>query len=355
MSVLYKRRLRSAVDRAARLLGILERRERVSARALTVLTYHRVLSAEHSAAYPFPSLAMPLDAFRDQVRWLASHYEVLPLTRALERNQTNTRTSRPLLALTFDDGYYDAAKNVAPVLEESGVRGTFFVTTGFVATRELLWFDRAVLLFANAPESERREVVLQVCGAGHVDQLPAPGASAGTWTAYLKLCQSAQRRAILSELESVAGGPPAVDGYQAISVADLIGLHERGHEIGSHTVTHPLLPELDQAALECEVEGARDALDAWLGTSVPGFCYPNGDCDERVVAAVSRAGHRHACTTRDGIHHPGDDPLQIRRVDVVADRALDGSRSFDATALRREMCGLYHRPAKRVGREVSPT
>ena len=348
MSALFKRQMRSTVDQAARLFGILERRERSGARGLTVLTYHRVLSGERSAAYPFPSLAMPLDAFREQVRWLASHNEVLPLVEALAQNQTNTRRSRPLVAITFDDGYSDAAENVAEVLEESGLRGTFFVTTGFVGSHGLLWFDRAVLLFAELSEDERREIVLQICGATHADRLPSPGASPGAWTASLKSCGLAQRQAILCALEGAVGGPPAVDGYQALSVAELIGLHARGHEIGSHTVTHPLMPELNDVALQSELNGARDTLAAWLGVDVPGFCYPNGDADERVVGAVRRAGHRHACTTRDGIHRPGDDPLRIRRVDVVPERALDGSRRFDATAFRRELCGLYRRRSESV-------
>jgi peptidoglycan/xylan/chitin deacetylase (PgdA/CDA1 family) len=336
------------------LLGILERRERNAARGLTVLTYHRVLEAERSAAYPFASLAMPIGAFREQVRWFAAHYEVLPLAQALERNQSTARAARPLLALTFDDGYSDA-DDAAEVLEKAGFRGTFFVTTGFVGTRGLLWFDRAVLLFAELPERARREIVLQICGAENVDRLPSAGSSPARWTAHLKNRGLAQRAAILDALERAAGGPPAVDGYQALSAAQLRALHARGHEIGSHSVTHALLPELDDVALRGEVVGARDALSAWIGVTVSGFCYPNGDCDARVVAAVARAGHRYACTTRDGLHRPGDDPFLIRRVDVVPERTLDGSRHFSATALRREMCGLYRSPVSRGRRRMSAT
>jgi peptidoglycan/xylan/chitin deacetylase (PgdA/CDA1 family) len=354
MPALFKRQLRSAADQAARWLGILERRERDAARDLTILTYHRVLGAERSAAYPFGSLAMPIGAFRDQLRWFAAHYEVLPLAQALERIQSTTRSARPLLALTFDDGYSDS-DDAAQELEQVGMRGTFFVTTGFVGTRGLLWFDRAVLLFAEVSERVRREIVLQVCGVRNLDRLPNAGSSPARWTAHLKRLGPAQRAAILAALECTVGGPPAVDGYQALSVAQLRALHARGHEIGSHSVSHGLLPELDDVALRDEVENARDALGAWIGTTVSGFCYPNGDCDARVVAAVARAGHRYACTTRDGLHRPGDDPFLIRRVDVVPERALDGSRQFAATALRREMCGLYRSPDRRVRRRMSAT
>jgi peptidoglycan/xylan/chitin deacetylase (PgdA/CDA1 family) len=118
-------------------------------------------------------------------------------------------------------------------------------------------------------------------------------------------------------------------------------LHARGHEIGSHTVSHEILPLLDDGELRSEIELARDTLREWLASDPEGFCYPNGDCDDRVARAVADAGHRYACTTRDGRHRRGDDAFRIRRVDVVPERALDAARRFDATAFRRELCGLY--------------
>jgi peptidoglycan/xylan/chitin deacetylase (PgdA/CDA1 family) len=126
-------------------------------------------------------------------------------------------------------------------------------------------------------------------------------------------------------------------------VDELVELHRNGHEIGSHTVSHPLLSKLHAEGMRGEVALARGRLSEWLGGDVPGFCYPNGDFDARVVAAVARAGHSYACTTRSGIHRAGDDPFTIRRVDVVPDRTLDGARRFDETAFRRELCGLYRR------------
>jgi peptidoglycan/xylan/chitin deacetylase (PgdA/CDA1 family) len=346
-----KRRLRTTIDRAALLFGILQRRERAGADALTVLTWHRVLPDDRAATYPLPTLAMPVDAFRQQVRWLAGRYEVLPLTEALERARAGNRAAtsaaarapRPLLALTFDDGYHDAGEHAAQVLEEEGVRGNFFVTTGFVGGRDLLWFDRAALLLQETSDDDRREVALQNGGLAHAEHLPRNGAPAAAWVAWLKRCGPATRRAVVAELERAAGGPPPIEGFHAMSVGDLRSLHARGHEIGSHTVTHAALRELDDEALRREIEDSRDALESWLATRVPGFCYPDGGHDERVVGEVERAGHSHACTTQDGLHGRTDDPLRIRRVDVVAERSLDDARRFDPVALRREMCGLYRR------------
>jgi peptidoglycan/xylan/chitin deacetylase (PgdA/CDA1 family) len=341
-----KRGLRSAADRAARLSGILARRERRQAVDLTVLTYHRVLPDEHCAQYPFPSLAMPESVFAEQVRWLAANVEVLPLVEALEqlhRERNRAPRTRPLLALTFDDGYRDSSEIAAGVLGTAGLRATFFVTTGFVGTEKLLWFDRAALLIAALPESSRREVHAQVCGPSAPGELPAPGSDGAAWVRAFKRCRPAQRRSLLEALESSAGGAPPSDGFQAMSVAELLGLQRSGHEIGSHTVSHELLSQLDDAELELELRGAQQALAGWMGSGVPGFCYPNGTHDARVSAAVARAGHAYACTTEQGTFRTGSDPMRVPRVDVVTDRVTDSCGRFDATAFRRELCNLYRR------------
>ena len=229
------------------------------------------------------------------------------------------------------------------MLEEAGIRGTFFVTTGFVGTGELLWFDRSALLFAAVAESTRRGVVEHVLGERRADERPQPGADGAAWTRYLKGCTPLERVTILSSLELASGGPPAREGFGSLSVAQLVELHQRGHEIGSHTVSHALLTQLGDDALEREVREAYAAIAGWTAHRVPGFCYPNGDHDERTVAAVARAGHAYACTTRDGVHAPGSDPYRIARVDVTPQRVVDGALRLDVTAFRSELCGLYRR------------
>jgi peptidoglycan/xylan/chitin deacetylase (PgdA/CDA1 family)/GT2 family glycosyltransferase len=343
------RRLRSGADRAARWSGVLASREREARDGLTVLMYHRVLDDARCAHYPFPALVMPVSAFRAQVRWLAGRGEVLPLAQALRRTMTVDPTrGRPLFALTFDDGYADAGEIVAGILEEAGVRGTFFVTTGFVGGGAL-WFDRAAQLFAALPERTRREVVIG--GGVPVSDLPAAAADARAWTAVLKSLPPPRRDALLDALQREAGGAPPLEDFGGLSVAQLIAMHERGHEIGSHTVSHPVLTTLDDSAARREIADARAALAAWLGVDVPGFCYPNGDHDDRIAALVERAGHAYACSVRDGIHRPGDDPFRIRRVAVTADAVLDRTGRFEVTAFRRELCGLYRR---RVRAPVEP-
>ena len=62
----------------------------------------------------------------------------------------------------------------------------------------------------------------------------------------------------------------------------------KGHEIASHTVSHPRLPELCDEEIIREVEEDRIALSELAGYEVVGFAYPSGgvNFDRRVSELI---------------------------------------------------------------------
>ncbi len=91
---------------------------------------------------------------------------------------------------------------------------------------------------------------------------------------------------------------PIMDADQVRAVA------AAGHEVGSHTMTHPRLAGADPADLVGEVVESRRVLEDVLQAEVPGFCYPYGSYDAAAAEAVRAAGYDHACVTGD--YDPGD-------------------------------------------------
>jgi peptidoglycan/xylan/chitin deacetylase (PgdA/CDA1 family) len=79
---------------------------------------------------------------------------------------------------------------------------------------------------------------------------------------------------------------------------DVRELATGGHEIGSHSVSHPRLAGLAPDALRREVADSRTALAQVLGAAPGGFCYPYGSVDAAAVNAVVDAGYSHACAVR---------------------------------------------------------
>jgi peptidoglycan/xylan/chitin deacetylase (PgdA/CDA1 family) len=58
--------------------------------------------------------------------------------------------------------------------------------------------------------------------------------------------------------------------------------------IGSHTLTHPILPSLSAAQIEAELRESRRMIEGKLARPADFFSYPNGDVDERTLSTVRR-------------------------------------------------------------------
>jgi peptidoglycan/xylan/chitin deacetylase (PgdA/CDA1 family) len=82
---------------------------------------------------------------------------------------------------------------------------------------------------------------------------------------------------------------------QLLTADEIRVMANAGIEIGSHGLMHVSLPKADDDVLIAETVKSRAILHDLLGQQVRGFCYPYGDMDSRVAAAVRVAGYDYAC------------------------------------------------------------
>jgi peptidoglycan/xylan/chitin deacetylase (PgdA/CDA1 family) len=88
---------------------------------------------------------------------------------------------------------------------------------------------------------------------------------------------------------------PSRPRKELLTANELLEVAQAGMEIGSHGLMHVYLPDADDDVLSAETVHSRAILQELLGHQVRGFCYPYGDIDTRVVAAVQAAGYDYAC------------------------------------------------------------
>src|SRR5439155_25811028 len=91
---------------------------------------------------------------------------------------------------------------------------------------------------------------------------------------------------------------------RCLSWDQLRHLADDGWEVGSHTRSHPRLPELDDVALAEELAASRTRCEERLGRACPSIAYPYGAVDERVVDAAGRAGYRFGFSLPQAFHPP---------------------------------------------------
>src|SRR4051794_3718991 len=270
---------------AALLFGAgLTRPARAAAGKLTIATFHRVLPAAQLAEYPSPEIAVTPEELGWFLGFFKAHFTCGTLRDTVARYLEGGPSERPLLAITFDDGQRDNHLHARPVLAAHGVRASFFVVARAAEKNEALWHDRLGFALGaavgKAPAAARE--VLTRLGASDV----------GEAIQRTKALSPEGIADVVARAEAAAGGPavPPWDGL--MSWGELRALAADGHEIGSHSFSHPILPLCDDATLADETARSRSMIAGEVGVAVDSFCYPNGDHDDRVVAAVERAGYR---------------------------------------------------------------
>lgn len=111
-----------------------------------------------------------------------------------------------------------------------------------------------------------------------------------------------------------------------------------GVEIGSHSMTHPFLSDIDDAALRREVVESKQRLEQISGTRVRSFSAPGGRHDHRLLPLAREAGYD-SVTTSMAAQNPNARPAGLLgRTAIMQDTSMaqfDAALSGDDLASRR--------------------
>jgi len=129
----------------------------------------------------------------------------------------------------------------------------------------------------------------------------------------------------------LTGLPPSQGG---LGPAQIRGLLAAGWELDTQGISHADLITLDAEQLHYQVAVARETLQSRYHVPVNWFCYPSGDYDPTVVAAVKAAGFVGSTTVVPGWAHPSDDPYRLHRVRVLG--GTTGQELLELLASTRE-------------------
>lgn len=278
-----------------------------SRRAYRVIMFHGV-----------GDVHMPVEAFEANLRWMAERFRVVSLTDVVQGiEQRRTPDARGEVALTFDDGLGNHFVQAWPVLRRLGLPATFFICPELINARRWIWNQEArarLKRMTPAARGEFAQAALQM----RTDAIEP-------MVQRMKQLALADREraeaALRAHTPDFVPTPQEHEYYDPITWEQVRALDPSLITIGSHTLSHPILPTIGDAALAHEVEESRRVLEERLGRPVELFCYPNGSHDERVYSHVSRS-YRAAITTNYGLARPSSDLHRLMRIPAAANLPL---------------------------------
>jgi peptidoglycan/xylan/chitin deacetylase (PgdA/CDA1 family) len=275
---------------------------------LSVLIYHRVLP-EPDELLPGEPCAAEFDR---AMRLVKSTFNVIPLSdgvRGIKAGRLPTRA----LSITFDDGYANNATVAAPILSRLGLHATFFIATGFLDGGRM--FNDTVIEAIRGFKGATLDLESLGLGQHPTGTLVGRRKAIDAILRAMKYRPEAERGELAEQVADAVGVKPLKD--LMMTSAQAVGLARGGFELGGHTVNHPILAQIDAAAMRLEITRGRERVEELAGSRVGLFAYPNGrpnqDYGAVAIRLVRELGFDGAVSTSRGAAKVGSDPFQIPR------------------------------------------
>ena len=258
-----------------------------------VLAYHDVC-ADSEAGQGDRSLHLKRSDFAEQLDYLVRHFDVVPVDNALRE----ARSSRPRVAITFDDAYRGALTHGVAELRTRTLPATVFVAPDLIGDVSP-WWDQVEGSASGLPDAFRATALTEC--RGFSKEVLAAAAGEGLTVAPLR-----------HELRI------ATEAELASAVAN-------GLDVGVHTWSHPNMQLLTDDELSGECRRAFDWLSSRYAGTRKWISYPYGLFDRRVAAACQQTGFEFGFAVSGGwTRTPPADPFAIPRVNIPAGISLAG-------------------------------
>ena len=280
-----------------------------SRKASLIFVYHRVAEP---LVDPWALCVSP-ERFAEQLALLQRIADPVALDVIVGAHSDRDLPNRPI-AITFDDGYFDNLIHAKPILESLHVPATVFVTTGFLDSAGEVWSDELARLILISEEDPLRLARLVNLHPDYDMEFPDDRNHWYAWEPARELRQWIYRRLhdrllhateqsrteLLERVRRWCGQrPKEVERARFLTSAELTQLaSSRWIEIGAHSVTHPVLSELEPTQQRHEISASKQALEMLTGKPVQSFAYPYGKKNHfnaDTIDAVQSAGFRCGC------------------------------------------------------------
>jgi peptidoglycan/xylan/chitin deacetylase (PgdA/CDA1 family) len=325
---------REIISRIAALAGVTRALEVAARRpCVFILNYHRVTNPD---TCPFDRAVIETtpEAFDLQMNLLKRRYNVI----GLEELQSIVHGRIPLrhchVMVTFDDGYRDTHDVALPILKSHGLTAVFFLSTGFIETNRVPWWDQVAFVVRTSAQRLIRLTYPHMMEL-NVAKLGVGRTIHSVLRAYKSPAMTAPAR-FLSELETACEVPLPDQSIDRLFLnwAETRILAAAGMDIGSHTHTHELLAKQTREEQRDELARSRDLLRKHIGLAVDSLAYPVGGRNaftDVTKEMLRETGYRTAFSYYGGVNRPGMDPLDLKRM-TVDHMSLDQYRFRSAVA-----------------------
>ncbi|MDP4266812.1 MAG: polysaccharide deacetylase family protein [Bacteroidota bacterium] len=328
--------MRLFIFKVLKLIGLLRILRHFKKDKITVLCFHRV-SDEYSPSWP----PLQKKVFEQILSYIERHYTVINIS---DINRISGKNSKPLLIITFDDGYKDIIKNVYPLLNKYNFKANINITIDPIEKGEPIWTQK---LNKILEEYLKKGLQLNFKSGGKSYKYNFTNAN------FAKKC--AEIFLVLLKIDEISRNylintfEKEINDYEfteVLSWKDTLILQELGYEIGSHTFSHRNLCSVETGNLEYELKNSKQLIEEKINSPIDIIAFPNGQFNDKILKLSIEYGYKYLLLIEESTF---DYKKQFNNKYFVIPRILINHDSFIENCFKIEG---FHRLITKIKKKI---
>jgi peptidoglycan/xylan/chitin deacetylase (PgdA/CDA1 family) len=213
-------------------------------------------------------------AFEADLVYLKQRFSLISYQQLVEHVEAKKPLPRRAVMLSFDDGLAESYTTARPLLLKHDIPCIFFITTGVIDNRDMLYRHKVSLCIEIASRAGQEQRQAAFAELSRRFGLAISGMEG--FILWIKELTEADRDALETACQVLSADIPGYLERQRpyLTSEQIRGLKSDGFTLGAHSVRHIKFNLLDEAGMEDELARSCQAVQVFSGEDRIPFAFP---------------------------------------------------------------------------------
>lgn len=229
-------------------------------------------------------------AFDKSIKTLKKHFDFIKLETLYEHIIDGKPLSKASIVLTFDDGFRDNYTNGLPIFKKHNISAMVYLVYNSIEQQILPWSQRLGYALKN---TKNENIVFRYNAFSFQSALKSERtrlAAFNKLSNFFQVSGFEDRENMICQIETQLKVDPPKD--MMLTWEMINEMRDYGIEFGAHTLSHPLLANIDTSEAKHEIIQSKNQIEQKIGLPINHFAFPAGSMNDTLRNFVKERGFK---------------------------------------------------------------
>jgi len=228
--------------------------------------------------------------FDKAIETLKKHFDFIQLETLYQHIQEKKPLSKSSIVLTFDDGFRDNYSNGMPIFKKHNISAMIYLVHNSIEQQMLPWSQRLGYSLKNTKIKNIafrfKEFHFQSALSSERNRLLA----FNKLSKFFQVSSFGDRENMICQIENQLKVDPPKD--MMLTWGMISEMKDYGLEFGAHTLSHPLLGNIDITEAKQEIIQSKKLIEQKIGFAIDHFAFPAGSMNNTLRNFLREEGFK---------------------------------------------------------------